>query len=507
MKRPDRITVDQIAEIANRVADKFPIAFFSPNRGQVPFLASRAKTQYLSGANQSGKTTILLVKMLTWALGFVPWLSPWDEGYYAPLEEVQKPPNLGRLIGKDWKHWLPETALPKIKELVPEDFIHFEKDGQGNEAIWKFPGGAQWILFTHKTERLAFESGTIDYAGADEPCPRYAHTGTVRGLLRKLGPFAMSGTPVTQPWVFDEIYLKAKTIYMSGEVLEVRPRGDPDIEVFIVRMEDNLEEHGGGLTQASIEYWEKQIPKSQRQARLYGLHPQIGGRAFQQWEDEAPWVIPEFRAPHNGYGLYMGIDPHPRKPTYVCWLWLTPQEHAFLVGELYDEELKKISQVCKKIHDFHRAFGCGPTVAVMDGKMGQQVSQSSGLTILQEYSKNGVVCRPSTAKPAARVMLLEEWLDRLHGIPRLQMFERCARARDEFRHARWKRSEDMLADEKDDREELDKRWDDAITTIGHILAQNPSGQMPSSMYEQDEDEEETLMASIKDPCDGSWTGY
>ncbi|MBD3335764.1 MAG: hypothetical protein GF355_09635 [Candidatus Eisenbacteria bacterium] len=481
--------------LIEQLQSHFPLAFFSPHRGQEPFHDSPARIRYFSGGNQAGKTTSLCAEAIAHMLTYRPWL---PEGH--PNREIKIPKNnTGRLACQDYKTSLVETLLPKLQDLAPRGFLTFTKDQQGIPSTIKGANGSVCYVLSYSSDPQKFESGTFHWAGFDEPPPRWAYTGTLRGLIRHRGRLWIAGTALTEPWLFDDVYLKARKVFRSGEIIEERPEANPEIEVFIVDIEDNLAENGGGLSREAVDQFVEGLDAAEVQIRARGLFPQVAGRVFKEWVDLPPFVIDPYEITHRGWGLYMAIDPHPKKPTCVEWDWLSPENNAINVGELYNPDLDTIPLVCERIHEWEKGFDATPVVRWMDGKMGKQKDQSSGLTIHQSYAENGVVCRLSTVPPEARLLRLKEWLRPVDGVPRLQVFRNCFRTREELKNARWPEWSRRISHLKAPKETIDPRWDDAIACHGYILSGSPTGVPITTQRSKAE--------RPQDELDGSYTGY
>jgi hypothetical protein len=403
---------------------------------------------------------------------------------------------------QDYKTTLKETILPKLMELVPEGFIRYETDGQGNRTRWVGSNGSVVNVLSFESSARKFESGTYHWAFSDEPPPIWAYTGTIRGLIKHDGYFWCAGTAIVEPWVYEDIYKGAKRVWMSGQIAEERPDGDDDVEVFIVDIWDNAEEKGGGLPAHAIKKFESKLSPKELAVRARGLFPQVGGRVVPHWGDRPPYVIEPHLVNHNNWGLYAGIDPHPRKPSAVEWIWMSPDGRALSVGESYDKELNTVPLVCEKILEFEKGFKMNSVNRFMDGKMGQQIDQSTGLTINQLYATNGVYSQLCNIPPEVRLLQIKEWTRPVgtEQMPMWQVFRTCNRLREELFMAKWEDWGARAAHLKPDKETIDKRWDDAITCAGMIFGSRPSGFAPVGDYSN-------AVKPPRDPGDGSHTGY
>jgi len=491
-----RISEETIYRAQQALTKKFPLTFWTPHAGQRPFHASTVKIRYFSGGNQSGKTTSGIADVQSYALGYRPWL-PKDH----PDFKIDVPvPNQGRVLCLDYKTSLKETIIPKLMEMAPEGFWDFKNDGQGNPVLWKGKNGSVVHVLSYQSDPRKCESGTYHWAFFDEPPPKWAYTATLRGLIKHQGNLWIAGTAVVEPWVFEEIYKKAKTVWISGSIAEERSDGDSNIEVFIVDIRDNTVEKGGGLAASEVQIFEDSLSEKELAVRARGLFPQIGGRLVPHWKDRSPFVVEPFMVNHNGWGLYCGIDPHPRKPTCVEWIWLSPDNHAWSVGELYQKDLNTIPLMCEAILEFEAGFGMNSVRRFMDGRMGKQTDQSSGLTILEYYASKGVYALPTTIPPEVRLLQVKEWSRPVHGVPQWQIFQYCNRLREELSMAKWEDWTARTAHSKPDKETIDKRWDDAITCAGMIFGNRPTGLSPLGALKHGE-------RPPRDRGDGAHTGY
>jgi hypothetical protein len=484
------LTIGQPEEVQSYldfISREFPIVAYSPHIGQDSFHRSPARSRIITSGNQWGKTTAGLAEAIAHCEMYRPWLTPDDPGYLVrnldgvPFQELRRHgPIRGRVMVEDFKTSLEETIIPKLTELLPKDYVQFKIDNQGYPTTWIFPNGNKVQCLCYTSNPRKFESATGHWAYADEPYPHWAFIATMRGLMKNRGRFWSAMTPLVEPWIFYEQWLQADKIWERGEVVEDRESRNQRIHFICGDIEDNLIENGGGLTQEAIDDYLADIKDPEEKAlRKSGRFPQMKKRLFSKtgWKDETPWVIDPFIVRPENRALYMGIDPHPEKPTCVEWMWVDETGQKYIVNELWDEDLQRIEDVCAEVDRFEQAFGCRARVRRMDAKMAQQKSQTSGLTVIDEYATHGIVCTPSDITLATRILKLKSLFsrDRISGTPNCQVFKHCARLREELQNARWESWTGRTKDDKAPKEKPDDRWKDALDCVGFIESARPNG--------------------------------
>lgn len=157
----------KILEQKKKFQEELPhIYSFRDYKWSQEFLNSRNRICLLTAANQIGKSTIQLRKMITWATSPDLWPSLW----------LRRPRQFWLLYPtKDVAHLEYET---KLKYLLPQGSMKDDprygwKESHDNKKISsiQFNTGILWVYKTYAQDVQNLQSGTCDYIGLDEEAP------------------------------------------------------------------------------------------------------------------------------------------------------------------------------------------------------------------------------------------------------------------------------------------------------------------------------------------------
>jgi hypothetical protein len=135
-------------------------------------------------------------------------------------------------------------------------------------------------------------------------------------------------TPLDQPWIYDEIELKAQT--------------DPDIFCIHVDINDNI---GYGLNKENIARFANTLREDEKEMRLRGKHRRLIGLIYKEFDPDKHVIAPFEIDPK--WPKYVLIDPHPRTPHMVTWFAVDPWERMIVYDELFIHTT--ISELCRMI--------------------------------------------------------------------------------------------------------------------------------------------------------------
>jgi hypothetical protein len=322
---------------------KHQIYFYRPMPEQARFHQSGAHTRLVVGTNRSGKTTCGIVDDIADALGFRPWELPVDLKSMDIEELLAKPhlipaecrtkiklPAKTIIIVEDWD--VADDILitgtleraGKLTQYLPPGALDGspEKNGLGYKFLWRFRNGSTIRIDTEqsfKNNPKSFEGAVYDKVHYDEPKRRDLRVALARGLVDTHGFEIFTFTPLTEPWVKDEIYDRAGL--------------DPEIATFFLHAKKNpyIDQVGWDSFVAKLDVNEKAaraegewvhlrglvykefVPKKHLPRNPKGDLKALSGTADAVWPgghlvDPVPiqWVA------KNG-SVYVSIDPHSRE--------------------------------------------------------------------------------------------------------------------------------------------------------------------------------------------------
>ena len=325
---------------------KHRIYFYKPHGNQAQFHASKARIRMPYGTNRSGKTTASVVEDIALCLGFRPWLLP-DDLKELPIETLLEMYKQGKiplecctgrrtpfkliLIEDDWDV-ADEILLTgtqdkpaKLRQYLPAGALvggsldKQEKNGMGYICKINFTNGSSITIDTEKSftnDPGSFEGKSYDGAHYDEPKRRELRVAIKRGLVDTNGLEIFSLTPLAEPWMFDELYQKAKP--------------GSEIETFFFDARDNpyISKEGWQAFLESLTEDEKEARALGKWVHLKGLvykefkacHIKQGGHIIDPIEPE--WML-------ENATFIVSIDPHPRIP--LAALFVAGDKHGRII--------------------------------------------------------------------------------------------------------------------------------------------------------------------------------
>lgn len=343
----------QLLAIKKRKLDwvqKHRLYFYSPYcEEQKAFHESKAKVRLLVGPNRIGKTTAGAVEDICFCLGFRPWLLP-EELKTLPISELManynqlpdycktpfSPPVKWLVVVADWDIaddiWTTgnDESAGKLKMYIPAGAIDGkpEKNNMGNICAYPLINGSRLQIETQKSfinDPQSFEGPKNDGAHYDEPPDRRMRVAIGRGLVDRGGYEIFTLTPLTEPWIKNEIYDKA-------------PSSNGRIEVF--GFSDNQNPY------ISKEAWDAYVDtlnEDEKAARARGEWIHLKGLIYKEFiakmATEGGHLVP----PLSLEWLYencvddIALDPHPRQPHAVMFMAIAKDGRRFIHEEIFSD--------------------------------------------------------------------------------------------------------------------------------------------------------------------------
>ena len=358
-------------------------------------------------------------------------------------------PNVGRVVtalpGEEGVH---QVLWPKFLEWLPHGTYSVRRNSQGIISRIDINNGSKMHIMTAKQDDIAFEAATLDWAAFDEPFRREIYDATKRGLLRANGHLWWSFTPLTEPWIHNDLWLPA----MNHDRL--------DIGSYIMTTWDNCEDIGGYLPRSAIEEWEAELSAEGREARIFGMYRHLSGRIYQQFNQDKH--VREIEIEPK-WPIWEGIDPHPAKPHAWFQCAIDPNGVIIIFNEIFEKIT--ISKLGAKIVDMReietenylnkrRVMGC---VLDTPGKIQGWDGEDSPRDILKRMGIPTTIPSKTGRK--------EEWIQTIQyflDCGKIVVHPRCKRVIAEFNNYR-----------RNAKGEIVKDYDDMMDILGYIVMQNP----------------------------------
>lgn len=339
--------LDVLKEKKRRILAAKPV--YKPNSGQLEVHKDTRQVRIVAAGNGGGKTALAANEVIWWSTGYNPILDTFTKVPAVTVVLLDSPIKVDQV-------WLPE-----LRKWYPlDEDCSLVKHGKPyvNEIIFK--NGSQVLFMFHDQADLVFEGIQLDNFVPDEPYPRRIHLALSRGQ-RKLGSEPKTliiGTPLGQPWIYQELWKKA----IDGE--------RPDIGLH--RFETRVNEHN--LAKGYIEAFAKNLTDQERKVRLGGHFAHLEGLALAHLFDRQQHITKAFPWP-KGKPAVLVIDPHMSKPHVAILVGATGDGRIYYIKEItsknparrFAEELKEflkgpwriVDYVCDSLGETARTGGDG----------------------------------------------------------------------------------------------------------------------------------------------------
>ena len=421
-------------ELDNREKN-FPILYYKPQTHQEAFHKSVKKLRLVAGSNQSGKTHSSCAEGIMLSLGIHPY-------------RKMHIPNKGRVVATDLQKGIGEVVQEKYEQLIPKSEIRqIKKYSSGQLAKIIYKNGSSVEFLSYEQDTGLFEGWVGDWVQFDEPPPRDKYIACMRGLMRNKGICWLALTPLSEAWVYDEIYTQA------GE-----SEDRPDVFTFDIR-------ENAYLTEAEILDFEKRLTPDEKEARLHGKFRHLSGLIYKEFKPETH-IIDEFTIPKD-WERYCAMDYHPRISCAVLWLAVDPKGRCYAYDELWiDKTIKEQADLikAKEGKDSIRARFIDPLSATPD--------RISGSSPQREFIKCGLSFRSATkdwitGKNKVQEMLM---LDK-EGKPGIYFLRNAVpKMIDAMLHYQW----EEFAQRTGEKEQPAKKYGHFPDCLRYILVINPS---------------------------------
>lgn len=325
---------EELADIIRNIWQRCWALSYIPQLKQQLFHDSRiAQIRGMWAPNQRGKTTAGEVEILSWGFGEDLWTGK-------PIERVGKTkwrPGMRFFIGaKDYAAGINEVIIPKMQELLPleEIGVEFVKMSGRITNKLKFPEPYNFSIKmlsyeqeVHKNEGMTWNGGWFD-----EPPPRHLYVSCRRGCLRHAAPIIFTGTPINEPWMYEDIFAHKKAVHIETPEQLKHLKWDSHAIVKV-----RHDEYPPGVTAEQIAAWAETLDEDEKLARVHGEFMHLQGRVYKQF-DRAKHVLDrdQFFADRPNWRSWPSLcvmDPHDRKPFAIAWAILTPRDEIVFIDE------------------------------------------------------------------------------------------------------------------------------------------------------------------------------
>ena len=340
--------------------------------------------------------------------------------------------NVGRIIVKDFPHSVSEVIEPALRRSIPAHMLDGAPKTNNKGYLVKMTSKtkARFDIVTHDTDITALEGWQGHWAWFDEPPPRTAWVATLRGLVRNRGRWWITCTPLTEPWMYDEIYT------------------NPNYFIINVDMRDNPY-----LSEEAIRDFESKLTEEEREARMHGRFMHLSGLTYKEF-DPAVHIRPTMPIPPD-WPRWCICDPHGQRPFALMWFAVDPMGRVWIYDEWpsgWFHEMKSSKYGLRDYVHILREKEMGQTVyrRVIDGRAGKApllVGSTDGAkqdTLIDAFQELGIIWEPSYITMTTGItdpghIKVKEFLrvSPVTGEPSLFVLANCKNTTYAFQHNTW----------------------------------------------------------------------
>jgi hypothetical protein len=327
---------------------------------------------FVSG-NQIGKSFVLTANLIATALGYQPW-----DGRLRP----HAPPVKIALLLPDYENHAQKWVSQNLLALYPEDRLGIRKTQSGapREILFKETGSLVHI-FTQDQDPVRLEGGTWHELYMDEPLPRSHLIALQRGLSRFSGKTILTMTPLSEPYIFDELYSRAGN------------NGGDRKEIFAITAwpDENLKSRGGHLDDETVGQFRQRLSIEEKEARVYGRWMHLIGRVYKDFDERIHVIsddpFPPEQCPHG-----LVVDPHDRIPFAMAWFYITPKNEYVFYQEWPTEPFEKMRYCELDVDDYARIIRAHPRTLwrIIDPNRSRARSVHTGYSLSEEFRARGI---------------------------------------------------------------------------------------------------------------------
>lgn len=292
--------------------------WYVPNAMQLKAHQCLARTILYIGGNRSGKSTWGAMELCFHLTRQYPSWFPMHRRYTHPIKAVivcTEFPIVERVIE------------PKLFSYLPREYIKkARRTPQGYLSRLVCMDGSTVDVLTNEMDDMAFESADWDVYWGDEPQKKTKFYAIQRGLVDRKGITLLTFTPLTEPWIKEELVDKADGTKLA---------------CFTVNIRDNKFDIQGKtiLEEDAIQEFEAKLPEDVKLTRLSGqffhlrglVYPEYDSNVHEWQEIDQPGRLLKYQYPDP---VICALDPHDRLPHHALWAWVDRQDNIFVDREL-----------------------------------------------------------------------------------------------------------------------------------------------------------------------------
>ena len=301
-------TLKQYLKLVNALEGRkrnFGLEAYVPNKMQHRAHKSVAKTILYIGGNRAGKSTFGAAEIAMHVTRQYPSWYPKERRFTKPIKAV---------ISATEFPIVTRVIEPKLMSLIPTSYIRkIQRSAMAYINRIYLVDGSTIDILTSEMKNEAYESADWDIAWLDEPQSQKKYSAIRRGLVDREGQCYITFTPLTEPWMKEDLVDKC-----DGK----------RIDVFTVDIRDNMFDIDGTpiLSKQSIDEFEAQLSEDEVETRIHGKFFHIRGLVYREFCEDH---ILDFKYQYPDPVICV-LDPHDRIPHHLIWAYIDRNDDIFV---------------------------------------------------------------------------------------------------------------------------------------------------------------------------------
>lgn len=388
---------EEIIELLGRLEEaesyrikNFGLEAYIPNAPQYKVHRSQAKIRLFCAGNRIGKSTCGATELAFHVTGRYPEWFPQGQRYKGPIKAV--------ISATDFPI-VRKVIQPKLEAFLPRGEYKMKRTAQGylsHLEVKHVNGGVSTVdILTSEMKDMSYESADWDFAWCDEPQNQYKWTALQRGLVDRGGRTLVTFTPLTEPWMKEDLIDKADGVR---------------IDVITGTMHDNTQDIKGNqiLNPDIVKDFEDSIPEDMRNTRIYGNFYHMRGVVYKEFGEAH--IDPDFvydkkrRLP-----VVCVLDPHDRNPHHLVWYFIDETDDVWFDSELVVH--CELPDLARKILIIEKERGYRMKQRLIDPNFGRKPAASgSNVSVMQELQRHGASFYEANDDVELGHMIVREYL-------------------------------------------------------------------------------------------------
>ena len=369
----DELTLKRLRDESEKILTElegrrknFGMDYYTPNKMQYEAHRSKAKTILLCAGNRSGKSMFGAMELCFHLTRKYPSWFPEERRFRHPIKAI---------ISATEFAVVHRVIEPKLVSLLPKGYYTIKRTAQGYASRLKCGDGSTVDILTLEMKDEAYESADWDFAWEDEPQHQRKRQAIIRGLTDRMGQEVITFTPLSEPWMKEELIDRADGVKIS---------------LFTADIRDNKLDINGNpiLSEEAIQRFEESLTEDIKETRMRGVFFTLRGVVYKEFSDVHIREFSYSDVEYNNLPVICVLDPHDRLPHHLIWAFVDRDDELYIDHELIVH--CELPDLARKIKSVEKEKGYRLKRRLIDPNFGRKPAASgSNRSVIQELSLHG----------------------------------------------------------------------------------------------------------------------